>query len=64
MKSNSKINQNQDEFKWGPCSTTSRSEVAVVDRCNWGKLRLLAAVWWWRQCNGVDMAMEEDIEID
>ena len=44
MKSNSKINQNQDEVKWGPCSTTSRSEVAVVGRCNWGKLGLLATV--------------------
>ena len=34
MKSNSKINQNQDEVKWGQCNTTSRSEVAVVGRCN------------------------------
>ena len=36
MKSNSNINQNQDEVKWGQCSTTSRLEVAVVGRCNWG----------------------------
>ena len=36
MKSNSKINQNQDEVKWGACSTTSRSKVVVVGRCNWG----------------------------
>ena len=36
MKSNSKINQNQVEVKWGPCSTTLRSEMAVVGRCNWG----------------------------
>ena len=36
MKSNSKINQNQDEVKRGPCSTTSRLEMVVVGRCNWG----------------------------
>ena len=51
MKSNSNINQNQDEVKWGQCSTTSRLEVAVVGCCNWGWLGLLVAVWWWRQCD-------------
>ena len=30
-------------------STTSRSEVAVVGRCNWGLLGLLVAVWCWRR---------------
>ena len=54
MKSNSNINQNQDEVKWGQCSTTSRLEVAVVGRCNWGWLGLLVATWWWRECDDGD----------
>ena len=42
MKSNSKINQNPSSEDHG--NTTSKSEVAVVGRYNWGLLGLLAVV--------------------